>query len=300
LLYNYAGAEQRALVAIKTQPAGLGGNALWFLTTHVDYTVAAAREAEVTQLISWVRTNIIAKDSKASVVVVGDFNAGPWDPFYNNMKALFKNTWEVYSGGIANGNTYPSDSPGVRFDHIWYYVPSGFTATVTYVEVVNVQNSDHRPLRATIKFTTPGGSTPAPVTPAPATRAPVTAAPVTAAPVTSAPATAAPPKGATSAPATPAPSGGGSGTCTVSISYNSAGNNIVIKNTGSKPIKAINLTFSPSVPSNNWNLVTTSASNVFTLPSYAYSSLQPGQTYTSSGFYTTGSMPTITASTVTC
>lgn len=314
LLYTYAGAEQRALVAVKTQPAGLNGHPLWFITTHVDYDVSAARESEVNQLIQWVRTEIIAKDSTAVVVVVGDFNAGPWDPMYNNMKTLFKNSWEIFHGSIADGNTYPSNAPSVRFDHIWYYTPANVQAQVLDVEVVDTQDSDHRPLKASIKFTvagsapsTPAPATPAPATPAPATKAPATQAPATPAPATHAPATPAPatpapstqapPKGATSAPVTPAPS---SGTCAVSVSYNTAGNNFVIKNTGTKALKTVELTFSPSVPSNNWNLVATSTSNVYTLPSFAYQSLGAGATYSSSGYYTSGTHPTVTATRVSC
>lgn len=190
VMLNYGGVEQRVAVAIRTQPQTLKGRNLWFINSHVEFYNGAARQSQIGQLMTFMN-GIKSSDSKAVFVVTGDFNGGPWDAGYATFKSNgFVNAWESFYGSILEGNTIPADWPGSRFDHIWFRVSDGVTIKVKHAEVPNVRLSDHRPLVATLSFTTSGSSSSssgssssgssgsAPVTPAPSTPAPSTPPPV--------------------------------------------------------------------------------------------------------------------------
>jgi endonuclease/exonuclease/phosphatase family metal-dependent hydrolase len=158
-LLNYPGVEQRVVVALKTQPAALKGRTLWFLDAHIEYYNANARYSQLDQILAFINNDIA--DPTAVIVIVGDFNGGPWDRGYTTMKSNnFQNSWEKFYGSILEGNTIPADWPGSRFDHIWYREPAGVTIRVKHAEVPNVRLSDHRPVIATLSFTV-AGTTPA-------------------------------------------------------------------------------------------------------------------------------------------
>jgi len=158
LLLQYSGVEQRLATAIKTQPLALQGRYLWHVNTHVEYYNYYARQSQVAQLVGFIQS-IISADSTAAIVLTGDFNGGPWDTMYGTLQtAGLKNAWEVYHGSIADGNTHPADWPATRFDHIWFYQPSGVSITVKTAEVLNVMLSDHRPFTATLTFAVGGGT----------------------------------------------------------------------------------------------------------------------------------------------
>jgi endonuclease/exonuclease/phosphatase family metal-dependent hydrolase len=180
LTIPYAGYETRTPVAVKTQPLALQGRYLWFVNVHIEYYSIAVRQFQMSQILNWINTEIIARDSQAVIVMAGDFNGGPWQYEYGTLKAAgYKNTWEVFYGSILEGNTIPADWPGARFDHIWYRAPTGVTVNVKHAEVLNVRLSDHRPYVATLSFTLDGVQpTVAPPTTAPTTRP--TTAPTTA------------------------------------------------------------------------------------------------------------------------
>lgn len=178
---NYVGLEPRIVLALKTKPPGLNGRFLWFVNVHVEYYNGAARQWQIGQVLNFIRTEITNVDSSAMVVMVGDFNGGPWDAGYTTIKNFgFKNSWEVYSGSINGGNTISAFDPGSRFDHIWFYAPSDVVATVKACEVPNVLLSDHRPVTATINFRVSGSapvatSAPVPTPPAASTVRPTSA-----------------------------------------------------------------------------------------------------------------------------
>jgi endonuclease/exonuclease/phosphatase family metal-dependent hydrolase len=152
-LLTYAGFETRAVVAVKTQPQALQGRYLWFINVHVEYYSLIVRQAQITQIHAFVQSQILAFDSQAVIVMVGDFNGGPWDPVYSTMKlASYKNAWEEFKGTIFEGNTIPAGWPGSRFDHIWFRAPAGVYISVKHAEVPNVLMSDHRPFIATLAF----------------------------------------------------------------------------------------------------------------------------------------------------
>lgn len=167
---NYVGLEPRIVLALKTKPPGLNGRFLWFVNLHVEYYNVAARQWQLGQVLNFIKNEITNVDRTAMVVVVGDFNGGPWDSGYALMKnAGYVNSWERFTGSINAGNTISAFDPGSRFDHIWYYTPSDVTATVVACEVPAILLSDHRPVTATIRFQVPGS---VPVNPTPATPAP--------------------------------------------------------------------------------------------------------------------------------
>lgn len=320
-LFTYNGVEQRGCVAVKTQPLALSGRYLWFINTHVEYYIWDARQSQIAQLNTFIQ-GLMAADPTAVFVVTGDFNGGSEDAGYATMARTFKNSWQEFNGGNpAGGFTYPANWISYRFDHIWFYAPSDVTVTVKDVKVLEPQNSDHRALQAVLSFSTKKNATPAPpvisatsapvatpkpatnapaATPKPATNAPTaTPKPATNAPAaTSKPATTKPAttKPATNAPSTPAPS---TGSCSASVVTSSSATPLVITNTGSKAIKSLVISFSPSIPSNNWNLVS-AGSNQYSLPDWAYQSLVPGASFSSAGFYTTGAVPTATVVSVIC
>jgi len=150
---SYVGFETRVVAAVKTQPQALQGRYLWFINVHVEYYSLIVRQFQIAQIHAFIKDTILAADSQAIIVMVGDFNGGPWDPVYGTMKLeSYQNAWEVFSGSILEGNTIPADWPGSRFDHIWFRAPSGVTITVKNAEVPNVLLSDHRPFIATLNF----------------------------------------------------------------------------------------------------------------------------------------------------
>lgn len=153
-LLDYPLVEQRGVIAVKTQPLALQGRYLWFVNVHIEYYVPLARQSQISQIHAFIQNNILAADPQAVIVMVGDFNGGPWDPVYATMKqAGYQNAWEVSFGSIMEGNTIPADWPGSRFDHIWYRAPTGVNISVKKAEVLNVLLSDHRPMTATLGFT---------------------------------------------------------------------------------------------------------------------------------------------------
>jgi len=186
VMLDYGGVEQRVAVAIRTQPLALKGRNLWFINTHVEYYNGAARQSQIGQLMTFVR-GVIASDSKAVIVMTGDFNGGPWDAGYATIKANgFHNAWEGFFGSILEGNTIPADWPGSRFDHIWFRPSDGVTIKAKSAQVPDVRLSDHRPLVATLSFTVSGSSSSSSGSSSSGSSVPaVTASPATPKPATS-------------------------------------------------------------------------------------------------------------------
>lgn len=200
VMNNNVGREPRVAVALRTSPPVFKGRSLWYVNIHIEYYDGNLRLQQANQVIDFIQSDILATDSTATIVIGGDFNGGPWDAVYGAMKAAgYKNTWEVFHGSIADGNTIPADWPGSRFDHIWYKAPSDVYVTVKDAYVPDVRMSDHRPYACTLNFVV-SPSTQATTKPIPATSAPI---PPTSAPTEAPKAPTEAPKAPTAAPVAP-------------------------------------------------------------------------------------------------
>lgn len=151
----FSGIEQRIVGAIRTQPKGLQGRNVWYVNGHVDWFNWSGRKSQVEQILDFI-ASILASDSRAIIVMAGDFNGEAGDIGYNLIKqAGFTNVWDAATGSTEGGKTYPAGSPGNRFDHIWYKIPNGVSVRPE-IAVINTKVSDHRPLVGTLEFSFSG------------------------------------------------------------------------------------------------------------------------------------------------
>lgn len=81
-----------------------------------------------------------------ATLLVGDLNATPGSTVIARLqRGGFLDSWA--EGGSGSGATYPSDSPTVRIDWILHTAD----LTVSQVERIDSQSSDHRPLAVTVE-----------------------------------------------------------------------------------------------------------------------------------------------------
>eukprot|EP01111_Echinosteliopsis_oligospora_P015169 TRINITY_DN58_c0_g1_i4.p1 TRINITY_DN58_c0_g1~~TRINITY_DN58_c0_g1_i4.p1 ORF type:complete len:574 (-),score=179.64 TRINITY_DN58_c0_g1_i4:72-1706(-) len=186
------------------------------------------------------------------------------------------------SDGSYNLPSYMADGLAAGSSLEWgYVIQSSSAATITLITPASCSSSST------------SSPTSAPVTSAPTPSAPVTSAPVTPAPTPSAPVTPAP----TSAPT---PSAGCKATIsqTTTNSWSGGGQaNLLITNTGSKPITALTFTFAAgaSKVSSTWNTVGSYSPAAYTLP------LSAGGQINSIGFtYNGNSAPVAQLVSVSC
>lgn len=124
----------------------LDGAALWVTTTHLSTRPAEERRAQAAALAA------LHSDSMETGVVVGDFNTEPDAADLAPLRARFREAWDLAPdrGDQAGwrfwqadqGDTFPSENPSKRIDHVW--VSDG--VEVTAARVLDGDGaSDHLP-----------------------------------------------------------------------------------------------------------------------------------------------------------
>ena len=133
-------AERRGYLRVEVS---VGGRAVSFVTTHLDYQHDDNRLYETRQLLEALpRTD-------APLIVAGDFNEEPAGASYKLMLSRFADAWAAGAGG-SDGLTYPADKPRKRIDYI-FHAPRERTSA-RRARVVESLASDHRALVAEIEL----------------------------------------------------------------------------------------------------------------------------------------------------
>ena len=137
---NKREAERRGMLKVEVD---VGGTAVNFVTTHLDYQFADGRLFETEQLLR----NL--EDVKGPLIVVADLNDTPDGSAYKLMHTLFDDAW-ITSKAKGDGFSYPADKPVKRIDHIFYRIGTGVRAKKAWV--IETLASDHVPVVATIEI----------------------------------------------------------------------------------------------------------------------------------------------------
>jgi endonuclease/exonuclease/phosphatase family metal-dependent hydrolase len=133
-------AERRGYLRVAVS---VGGRAVSFVTTHLDYQHDDNRLYETRQLLEALpRTD-------SPLIVAGDFNEEPGGASYQLMLSRFADAWSA-GGAEGNGLTYPADQPRKRIDYIFHAPREGTRARLA--RVVESLASDHRALVAEIEL----------------------------------------------------------------------------------------------------------------------------------------------------
>lgn len=123
--------EQRALLVVEFEK-------FVYCCTHISLTPDD-------QLLSLPIINKVVSEYQKPVLIAGDMNATPADPFILGLQQTFK----VVSP--LDAKTYPADKPDQTIDYIAVAKKDTARVSVTASEVVNEPlASDHRPIIATV------------------------------------------------------------------------------------------------------------------------------------------------------
>jgi endonuclease/exonuclease/phosphatase family metal-dependent hydrolase len=133
-------AERRGYLRVEVS---LGGRAVSFVTTHLDYQYDDNRLYETRQLLEAVSR------ADAPLIVAGDFNEEPDGASYKLMLSRFADAWPA-GGAEGGGLTYPADKPRKRIDYI-FHTPRDRTRA-RRARVIESLASDHRALVAEIEL----------------------------------------------------------------------------------------------------------------------------------------------------
>ena len=136
---NLREAERRGLIRAEVS---FHGRKLHFVTTHLDYQYDDGRLFETQQLLA------ALKDTKDSLIVVGDFNDVPTGKSYQLMLEGFEDAW-IEGGGQDQGFSYPADKPSKRIDYI--FTRRGDQVRAKRAWIVNTLASDHVPVVADLE-----------------------------------------------------------------------------------------------------------------------------------------------------
>jgi endonuclease/exonuclease/phosphatase family metal-dependent hydrolase len=139
LYQNTREAERRGFIRAEVS---VHGSVLNFVTTHLDYQNEDGRLFETQQLLS------ALKDVKGPLIVVGDFNEGPWGRAYQLMRYHFGDSW-IEARGTDPGFSYPTDKPLKRIDYIFLRSTDHVRAKRAWI--VNTEASDHVPVVADLE-----------------------------------------------------------------------------------------------------------------------------------------------------
>ena len=108
------------------------------LTTHFGLNPDEAKNAAETVCAE-------VKKAETPVILTGDFNLRPEDPILNPIRALLKDTADVFSRPQLS---YPSDVPTEKIDYIF----TSPTIKTTFATIPPVVASDHRPYFAILEI----------------------------------------------------------------------------------------------------------------------------------------------------
>ena len=128
--------EQRALLIADVELPG--GKMITVVSTHLDYTTSAVRQAQVKAL------NEALINNRYPMIVAGDFNAKPDSPEIKQGMADWK---QVSSPDF----TSPAHAPKSKIDYI--FVSPANKWTVVSAETPAVALSDHLPVKAVLEVT---------------------------------------------------------------------------------------------------------------------------------------------------
>ena len=132
--------ERRGMLRVEVD---IGGRAINFATTHLDYQRDDGRLFETEQLLRFLF------DIKNPLIVVGDFNDEPTGSAYKLMLTKFEDAW-IGSRSKGNGFSYPADQASKRIDYIFYRTSDGVRVKKTWV--VKTLASDHLPVMAELEL----------------------------------------------------------------------------------------------------------------------------------------------------
>ena len=121
----------------------VGGRAVSFVVTHLDYQHDDNRLFETRQLLEAVARN------DAPTIIAGDFNDEPAGASYKLMLTRFADAW-AESKAAGEGLTYPADVPRKRIDFIFHAPRERVRARRAWV--VESLASEHRALVAEIEL----------------------------------------------------------------------------------------------------------------------------------------------------
>lgn len=127
--------EQRAYLVSEIELAN--GKTLTFVSTHLDYTTSAVRQAQV----DCINNDLLKR--KTPVILCGDFNAKPDSPEIKSKMAVWKQACNMNS-------TVPAQDAKSKIDYIFCY-PKEQWETIS-AETPVVQLSDHLPIIATVRL----------------------------------------------------------------------------------------------------------------------------------------------------
>ena len=136
---NKREAERRGMLRIEVE---IGGHALSFVTTHLDYQYADGRLFEAEQMLKFIG------DVREPMILVGDLNDEPIGGAYQLIKTQFKDAW-IESGSAGEGWSFPADAPRKRIDYIFYRSPR--LIRTKKIQVVSTLASDHVPVVAELE-----------------------------------------------------------------------------------------------------------------------------------------------------
>ena len=136
---NKREAERRGMIRVEVD---IGGKALNFVTTHLDYQYEDGRVFETEQLLEFLSAQ------KAPLIVVGDFNDEPTGDACKLMRNSFQDAW-VRSRATGEGLSYPADKPTKRIDYIFTRPSDRIRAKKAWT--VNTLASDHLPVVADLE-----------------------------------------------------------------------------------------------------------------------------------------------------
>lgn len=133
-------AERRGYLRVEVS---VGGRAVSFVATHLDYQHDDNRLYETRQLLD------ALSGVKTPLIVAGDFNEEPSGASYKLMLSRFGDAWSA-GAAEADGLTYPADKPRKRIDYI-FHSPNARTHA-RRARVIESLASDHRALVAEIEL----------------------------------------------------------------------------------------------------------------------------------------------------
>lgn len=137
---NTREAERRGYLRVGVS---VGGRAVSFVVTHLDYQHDDGRLYETRQLLEALARAV------EPLIIAGDFNDEPAGASYALTRTRYADAW-VESGAAGEGKTYPADAPRKRIDYVFYSARAGVRARRAWV--VDSQASDHRALVAEIEL----------------------------------------------------------------------------------------------------------------------------------------------------
>lgn len=292
-LFNDWTEERRGVLALVTYPPQFNNRPVLLVSNHFQYDDESTREGQAMEVIAFVE-GLIKQYPDALILMPGDYYTEIGQTAYYMLLSYFNNSWNDFNGGSdLGGDTYPSNAPTNRFDHVWYKYPSDLTVQVQNVQILDTQNSDHRPLVVTFNFPDLASNPPASGGSSYPTYFPTLTPNSDPSSPTSAPTPTpnADPSSPTSAPTSAPASSGCKASASISKRASSAwvANGVEydvfeinVQNTGSSEITSLSLTF-PDMASatQSWNYPTNGASaGQVTIPPY----FTAGSVFNGAGF----------------